>query len=168
MTELRAEAEAQPPPDTLNEIGVLKRREIEARIVGPLLARFGAEFGAERVTELAREVIVDVARSQGGQMAELLGRNDLTAFADTMPAWTKDDALQIEVLEQTPDRLSFNVTRCRYAEMYRALGIPELGALFSCNRDGAMITGFNPDVTFNRTQTIMGGASHCDFRFSVG
>jgi hypothetical protein len=168
MTELRAQAEPVPPPDTLNEIGVLKRREIEARIVGPLLERFGAEFGSERVNELAREVIVEVAHRQGGQMAEMLGRNDLGAFAATMPAWTKDDALQIEVLEQTPERLSFNVTRCRYAEMYRALGIPELGALFSCNRDGAMIGGFNPDVNFSRTQTIMGGASHCDFRFSIG
>jgi hypothetical protein len=49
--------------------------------------------------------------------------------------------------------------------MYRALGIPEVGALLSCNRDFALIEGFNPDVELERTQTIMQGATHCDFRF---
>ena len=33
------------PPDTLNEIGVLKRREIEARILMPVLEALGAQFG---------------------------------------------------------------------------------------------------------------------------
>ena len=69
------------------------------------------------------------------------------------------------VREQTDEVLAFDVTRCRYAEMYRALGIPELGAVLSCNRDAALIEGFNPEVHFSRTQTIMGGASHCDFRY---
>ncbi|HAN08077.1 MAG TPA: hypothetical protein DCP89_06205, partial [Acidimicrobiaceae bacterium] len=46
-------------------------------------------------------------------------------------------------------------------------GIPELGALFSCNRDGTMVEGFNSDIKFERTQTIMNGASHCDFRYSI-
>jgi hypothetical protein len=76
-----------------------------------------------------------------------------------------DDALQIDVLEQNEGAFSFNVTRCRYAEMYRALGVPELGALLSCNRDGALIQGFNPQVEFSRSQTIMEGAAHCDFRY---
>ncbi len=155
------------PPDTLNDVGVLKRREIEARIVAPLIERLGEEFGVDRVTELAREVVVSVARDQGGEMADALGANDLDAFADSMENWTKGGALEIDVVEQTAEVFAFNVTRCRYAEMYRALGIPELGALFSCNRDGTMVEGFNPDIEFERTQTIMGGADHCDFHFRL-
>ena len=50
------------PPDTLNEIGVLKRREIEARILMPVLSALGDEFGREKVFEIARRIIVDVAR----------------------------------------------------------------------------------------------------------
>ncbi len=65
---------AGAPPDTLNEIGVLRRREIEARIVAPLL---------------------------------------------------------------------------------------------SCDRDGTMVEGFNDRMRFERTQTIMGGATHCDFRYTL-
>jgi hypothetical protein len=50
--------------------------------------------------------------------------------------------------------------------MYRALGIPELGEVLSCQRDAALIEGFNPDVTLTRTQTIMQGAACCDFRYA--
>ena len=154
-------------PDTLNDVGVLKRREIEARIIAPILDRLGEEFGADRVRDLAAEVIIDVAKSQGATMAEMMGGNDLSVFADSMEAWTRGGALELEVVEQTPTRFAFNVNRCKYAEMYRALGDPDLGARMSCNRDGTMIEGFNPDITFTRTQTIMGGASHCDFVYEL-
>lgn len=153
----------QATPDTLNDIGVLKRREIEARIVAPLLDALGSEFGRQRVLEVAREVIIDAARQQGARLAE--GGKSLPQFAQSMAAWKKDDAIQIDVLELSEARYSFNVTRCRYAEMYRALGIPELGVLLSCSRDFSLIEGFDPDIELTRTQTIMEGASCCDFRY---
>lgn len=154
-------------PDTLNDVGVLKRREIEARIVMPILERLGQEFGADRVRELAAEVIIEVAKSQGAAMADMMGGNDLAVFADSMEAWTRGGALEVEVVDRTADRFAFNVTRCKYAEMYRELGDADLGARMSCNRDGTMIEGFNPDITFTRTQTIMGGATHCDFVYEL-
>ncbi len=156
-----------PKPDTLNDVGVLKRREIEARIVAPLLERLGQEFGHERVFELAREVVVDVAESQGSELAGHIGGNGLAHFARSMDNWTKGGALEIEVVEQTDEVFAFNVNRCRYAEMYRELGLAELGAALSCNRDGTMVQGFNPRIEFARTQTIMGGADHCDFVYRL-
>jgi predicted hydrocarbon binding protein len=155
------------PPDRLNEIGVLRRREIEARILAPLLEALGDEFGRQRVLEVAREVIVEIAHQQGTQLAEGMGGSTLAHFAESMEAWKKGEAIEIEVLEQSDQVFAFNVTRCRYAEMYAQLGIPELGALLSCNRDFALIEGFNPQVTLTRTQTIMEGATHCDFRFRL-
>ena len=53
------------PPDTLNSIGVLKRREIEARILKPVLEALGNEFGRDRVFAIAQQVIVSIAREQG-------------------------------------------------------------------------------------------------------
>lgn len=153
--------------DPLNAIGVLKRREIEARVVGPLLEALGEEFGRERVQEVASDTIVQIARQQGEELAKSLGGCTLAHFAASLEAWKKDGALQIEVLEQNEERFDFNVTRCRYAEMYRALGIPELGTLLSCNRDRALIEGFNPQADLERTQTIMEGAAFCDFRYRL-
>jgi len=153
-------------PDTLNDIGLLKRREIEARIVAPILRRLAAEYG-EGVYTIAGDVIVDVAREHGAALARLTGDNSLTAFAHGLADFSADGALESEVVELSDTTFGFNVTRCRYAEMYRALGIPELGATMSCNRDGSLVEGFNSDIEFTRTQTIMGGADHCDFRFEV-
>lgn len=155
-----------PVPDTLNHVGVLHRREIEARIVAPLLTRLATEFG-DGVHEIAREVIVDVAREQGAALATEVGDTTLPGFAAGLEAWTADGALESEVVELSDEVFAFDVTRCRYAEMYRSLGLEDLGATLSCNRDGSLIEGFNPNVRFTRSQTIMGGASHCDFRFEL-
>jgi hypothetical protein len=156
-----------PTDAELNAIGVLRRRLIEARVLAPMLAAMSREFGAERAHAVARDVIRDLAETQGAQLAEHAGGCSLAHFAGTLDRWTADEALTIEVLEQTAERFAFNVTRCRYAEMYRALGIPELGAVFSCQRDGALMAGFNPEVAFSRSQTIMGGATHCDFVYQL-
>jgi len=153
-------------PDTLNEVGVLKRREIEARIVGPLLARLADEYG-NGIYDVARDEIVAIARTQGAALADHVGGNSLPDFARGLGAWSADGALETEVVELTDESFAFDVTRCRYAEMYRSLGLEDLGATLSCNRDGALIEGFNPNVQFTRTQTIMGGATHCDFRFRL-
>jgi hypothetical protein len=152
--------------DRLNAVGVLTRREIEARILAPVVNALGERFGRDEVVAIVRDVIVNIAREQGRAMAAARQDNSLASFAATLEPWTRDEALRLEVREQSEERLSFDVTRCRYAEMYRALGIPELGAVLSCNRDAALIEGFNPGVTLVRTQTIMQGAPCCDFRYS--
>lgn len=153
-------------PDTLNaRIGVLTRRETEARMLKPLVEALGDEFGRERVLEVVRRTIIQIAQEQGAELAVTMGGDDLHAFADSLQFWTKDDALVVDVLEQSDETFAFNVTRCRYAELYRDLGMADLGAVLSCNRDSALIEGFNGDVELTRTQTIMQGASHCDFRY---
>jgi hypothetical protein len=153
-------------PDKLNrKIGVLTRREVEARLIGPLVDALAAEFGRERVVEVIRVAIAQIAQAQGEALATEMGGHSLGHFADSLAAWTQEGALELEVLAQDERRFDFNVTRCRYAELYTALGIPELGAVLSCNRDAALITGFNAEIELTRTQTIMEGAPCCNFRY---
>lgn len=156
----------QAPPDTLNaRIGVLTRREVEARVLAPIVDALSAEFGRERVVEIVKSAIIKLAQMQGTALADQMGGNSLNEFAESLQFWTQDNALEISVMEQSSDLFSFDVTRCRYAELYRSLGIPELGVVLSCNRDFALIEGFNDHVELTRTQTIMAGASCCDFRY---
>ena len=154
--------------DRLNAVGVLTRREIEARILAPVIDALGQRFGRDEVVAIVREVVAGIARAQGRTMAEARGDASLASFAHTLGPWTKDDALRLRVVQEEPARFDFDVTHCRYAEMYRALGIPELGEVLSCQRDGALIEGFNPAVTLTRTQTLMQGAPCCDFRYRDG
>ena len=146
---------------------LLERREIEASIVGPLVRAMAERFGESGVREVLAEVISRLARESGAGLAATLGDASLAAFSGTIERWTAGGALELDVLEQTADRLSFNVTRCRYAEMYRRLGLADLGFTLSCLRDFELAAGFNPDIELERTQTLMEGAEHCDFRFRV-
>ncbi len=155
-----------PKPDTLTQdIGVLKRREVEARILAPVIDAMAAEFGRDKVLAILSETIKDIARTQGAEMSAQMGGQDAKTFSESLEAWTRGGALELDVIEDTQTQVDHNVTRCRYAEMYRDLGIPELGAILSCNRDFAMIEGFAPEAKLTRTQTILSGARHCDFRY---
>lgn len=154
------------PPDTLNEIGVLKRREIEARIIGPFVDALAQEFDRERVLAILSETIINIARNQGAERAAQVGDDSLLAFSESAGDWRKGNALEIEILAQNAERYDFDVTRCRYAEMYRSLGLADLGAVLSCNRDYSLVEGFNPEIQLVRKQTIMQGAPCCTFRYS--
>jgi hypothetical protein len=153
--------------DYMNAVGLLNRREIEARILAPLLKALEAEYDRQKLWEITHNVIQEAARQKGIQLANSVEKNDLEHFADIQETWKKDNAIQTEVLELSNKRFSFNVFRCRYAEMYRHLGIPELGKMLSCDRDFALIEGYNPNIHLIRTQTIMEGADICDFCFEV-
>ena len=144
----------------------LERRRIEAGVLIPMVQAFQRAIGKERANEIAREVIVALARKDGERWAGEFGA-DLPAMQRVSAVWAGGGSLDIQTLEASKERLSFNVTRCRYAEFYKDLGLAELGHLFHCNRDFAMAGGFNSKLKLERTQTIMEGATHCDFRFAV-
>jgi len=146
---------------------ILTRREIEACLIAPLLEAFAEEVGRERAIEIVRQEILHIARQQGAELAQEAGGRTLAHFAAALDSWKRGNAMDMDVLEQSDERLAFNVTRCGYAEMYRQLGIPELGQILSCGRDFAMIEGFNPDINLTRTQTILEGAPNCNFRYQM-
>jgi hypothetical protein len=151
----------------MTPLPLLQQREIEAKIVGPLVRAFAIEIGEERTREIVAGVVRQLAQRAGCVAAMGQGGNGLEELAQTIDGWRAGEALELEVLRRDAEALEFNVTRCRFAEMYREIGLEDFGALLSCNRDGAMIEGFNPDIEFRRTQTIMQGASHCDFRYQA-
>ncbi|MCM2561629.1 L-2-amino-thiazoline-4-carboxylic acid hydrolase [Lutimaribacter sp. EGI FJ00015] len=159
-----------PRTDTMdiNDIPILLRRKIEAMILKHVLEVITERSGREEAEAVIGDTCSRSAIEQGEQLAEALGRTpNLTDFAEILPNWTREDALQIELLEATEDKMDFNVRRCRYSEMYKEMGLGDIGHLLSCNRDGDFCIGYNPDIELTRTQTIMKGASHCDFRYRM-
>ncbi|MBT3942697.1 MAG: L-2-amino-thiazoline-4-carboxylic acid hydrolase [Chloroflexi bacterium] len=160
----------QPRPFTdadIDSMPVLVRRRIEAMVLGPMIRAFQDEFGEQEANKVAQRVIEEVAQDQGAAMAKRAGSNDLTTYLANKGAWSANNALETKTLEMDEDRYDYNVTRCRYAEMYKELGMQDLGFIFSCGRDFNFPLGFNKDMKLTRTQTIMQGASHCDFRYEV-
>ena len=76
----------------------------------------------------------------------------LKTFHSLLPQWTANGALEVEMLAESEDHLAYNVTRCRYSEMYREMGLEEIGHVLSCGRDGTFCTGYNPSIKLERTQ----------------
>jgi hypothetical protein len=147
-------------------LSMLEKRKIEAEILKEVYETLKASHGETVARKTIAESVRRSAIEQARQFAAATpGGTSLRAFQDVMPLWTKGGALEIEVKEQTDRTFTFNVTRCRYAETYKAMGLGEIGHLLSCNRDGAFCEGYDPKLKLERTQTIMQGASHCDFRY---
>ena len=123
---------------------VINRRQVETLILGPMLKAFQSEIGVEKTNEIARTVITNLAREQGEQFAKDIGSNQLEDYASNKDAWRRNGTLEIEVIKSNNREYSFNVTRCKYAELYTELGYPDLGEIFSCTRDFEFCSGFNP------------------------
>ncbi len=146
---------------------ILTQRRIEAAFAKGVYDEMKVELGEATAKRILASAVVKLAKETAAEMARAApnGKPSLETFRAIQPRWTAEDALRIEVVKSTDSEFDFNVTRCRYAEMYRAMGLADLGAVLSCNRDGAFCEGYDPRLKLQRTQTLMGGATHCDFRY---
>ena len=144
----------------------LERRKIEAGVLIPMIQAFQRALGVEQANTIARQVFLGWARADGARWAERFG-NDLDALENVWAVWAGGGSLEVEGRQRTDEALSFNVTRCHYAEFFQSLGLADLGFMFCCNRDSAMVEGFNPGLSMTRTQTLMQGASHCNFKYEA-
>ena len=153
--------------ETTAPLPMIERRRIEAAILkqvyDTLTASHGETVAAQTVAEAVRKSSIE----QAGEMAAMVGgKTSLQTFIDRQGLWTMGGALTVEVKEKTDDTYVFHVTRCRYAEMYREMGLGKIGHLLSCQRDGTFCEGYDKKLKLTRTQTIMQGASHCDFSYT--
>jgi hypothetical protein len=149
------------------EISNLQKRAIQAPLMACLLKEYIEELGYDRAMQVASTAIQRDAAQAGLMMAEKYGGNSFKELRRIVSeVWAGEGALEFTVLEESGQKLSFDVTRCRYAELYERLGLKEFGFCLSCNRDSALIEGFNPRMKLLRTQTIMQGAAACDFRIT--
>jgi hypothetical protein len=148
------------------DIPVIEQAKIQAQVLVPLVKALQAELGEERANALVRKALGDVYRHLGEQWwwakeSRHVGDNMASAFA----SFAKGDAVDYTVRAQSQDSYEIDVTGCRYAQFYKELGEPELGFLLVCSLDFPFAKGFGGDIKLSRTQTIMQGASHCDFRY---
>ena len=153
--------------ENYKEIPLLQQREIEARVMAPLIRAFCEAFGKEKTYEVVRNAMAKIALETGRRDAEKYGKG-LDSFRENcLPTWDAHGALKKEAKENTPECCAFDVTYCAYANLYKELGVSEIGALVSCCRDLPYIQGFDDSIEFSRSKTIMEGCDCCDFCYKV-
>lgn len=154
--------------DKAPKLTPLERAKIQAEVLVPLYQTLEAELGPEKAKALMRTTLrkpIEKLAEEAAQKPK--NRPALETSKRGFARFAQGGALEYDVVEDDTEKLSVNVTRCAYAEFYNALGVPELGFLFSCANDYDVMELLQPELEFKRSQTLMQGASHCDFRFRV-
>ena len=138
---------------------MLRGVKIQARAVIPIVRTLEAELGKERAHAIVGKALAESwADVMAARSAE---RNSHPSDADA----GFDFPVESEVVELTEDSFGRNMTACAFADWFREIGEPEIGALLTCGVDFAVEARVRPDWEFTRTQTRMQGAPHCDFRW---
>jgi len=148
------------------DVSIIQQAKIQAQVLVPLVKALQAELGEERANALVRRALGGLYRRYGEEFWRTKSEKSLgKVMASAFATYAREDALDYTVIEQSQDAFEIDVTACRYAEFYKELGEPELGFLLVCTADFTTAEGFGEDIKLTRTQTIMRGASHCDFRY---
>lgn len=151
-----------------SNIPLIEYVKIQAQVLVPLVKTLQAELGEERANAIVRKSLGDLYRKFGEEWWRRQGARNLgEKMAAAFDGFAAGDALDYEVVKKDAEAFEVNVTGCRYAEFYKAMGAPELGFLLVCSSDFAMAEGYGAGVQLKRTQTIMQGAGHCDFRYAL-
>lgn len=152
----------------MSELPTLTKRRLQAQVIGPIFAEMAAEFGEEKAAQILDRAIRKAAIAEGQEFAKKApdGQTSMADFIKLYDHWTADGALEMKVLQATDEHFDFDITRCRYAETYKEMGLGKIGHLLSCNRDGTFCEGYDPNITLARKQTIMEGAPCCTFRYT--
>ena len=152
------------------DIPLIEQVKIQAQVLVPLVKALQAELGEERANAIVRKALGSLFRKYGEKWWRTRGTRNLgEKVASAFEMFAAGDALEYKVVKETADAFELNVTQCRYAEFYRKIGAPELGFLLTCSGDADFFhaEGFGANARLTITQTIMQGASHCDFRYAL-
>jgi len=155
----------ESPNDT--DLPLLAEVKLQARVLLPVVrairGRLGRAEGDRLIEDALREWSRDLHRRIGAEKGGNAREQWDGIWADMRPRI--GDAIHREMLHDTDSIREYNLTRCAYAEFFKALGEPELGKFLLCDIVFDIAEVGAPDIEFRRTQTIMSGASHCDFRY---
>jgi imidazole glycerol phosphate synthase subunit HisF len=150
----------------MSEIPTLTKRQLQAEVIGPIYEEMVAVLGEDQAKAILDAAIRKAAIAEGRYFAQKTGgQTSMADFVKLYDNWTADGALEMRVLKADETAFDFDITRCRYAETYKEMGLGKIGHLLSCNRDGTFCQGYDPNITLERKQTIMEGAPCCTFRY---
>ena len=98
------------------KIGILLRREIEARLITQFEKYLSSELGGKKSKHIIREVIKGVAIEQGRELSKLNG-NSLNAFIERQEPWTRDGSLETDIIKKDNNSYHYNVTTVSYTHL---------------------------------------------------
>lgn len=149
------------------DLSLLDKTRIQAQVLVPVLRALRAELGRDRADALVRQALRDWSKQLFAAIATEMGGSPQRKWAAIQKEFGEVSAREVafEVLRHDAETMDIDVTHCRFADFFRALGEPELGTLLICAADFDIAAVGAGEVTLERDQTLMLGAARCTFRY---
>jgi hypothetical protein len=137
----------------------------EPKKLKSLIERYENDFGTE-ANERVLEIIAEMTRDVWAEIASERENNDIDGILDTL--WKSFESVGGEfTVERTEDSAQIHCTSCPMADTYLEIGKPEFGLIFHCSTDPYIVAGFNPEMEFRITKTLMNGDACCDHYYRL-
>ena len=148
-------------------VDLLTKCKIQAQVLVPMVRALRETLGRDKADALVKTALRDWSAQLFVAVGKQVDGAPRKKWAAMHTAMGEVSERQVTVDMHRKDReaLEFDITSCKFAEFFRALGEPELGTLLMCSTDIDIAAAGAGEVSFERTQTIMNGAKYCDFRY---
>ena len=149
------------------KISLLDKTRIQAQVLVPVLRALRAELGKDKADAVVKQALRDWSKQLFAALGDGIEGSPRRKWATIQSVWGEVSGreVEVEILRHDREALDMDVTRCRFAEFFRELGEPELGALLICEADFDIASAGDGAVSLERAQTIMQGAPSCTFRY---
>ncbi len=150
-----------------SKISYLDRVKAQSEVLIPVLKRLRMELGEDQANELVYAALRDWSRevfAEVGSKKEGSGFEKWSQMSKELDALAGED-IEYETLREDSEALDLNVTVCKFAQFFKELGEPELGAILTCEVDHHIAAVSQQEVRLTIEKTIMKGNELCDFRF---
>ena len=150
-----------------SEVSFLDKAKIQAQVLVPVMRALREELGKDKADALVKQALSGWSRQLFAGIGQDIEGSGRRRWARMQGALNEISKAGVDSTAPVKDagKLEFDVTRCSYAEFFRALNEPELGALLMCSTDFDIAATSDGEVTLTREQTIMQGAPSCTFRY---
>jgi predicted ArsR family transcriptional regulator len=125
-----------------------------------LVKAFRERF-CEEVNEAAVKYFGKLAFAEWKAKAEENGNNSIEDFIKLFWEPLRERSVEYEV-EKTPSGFQIKCTRCTFYELAKYNEVTDEGFYLACATDPYIVEGFNPNIGFKRTKTLMQGHDCCN------
>jgi predicted ArsR family transcriptional regulator len=149
---------------------MLERAKVQAQVLVPVLRAFREAIGRERADRIAWAALAEWRKEIVRERHESFAGAPLERWNQGVRALLTEigDAVDMTPVQVAEGKVEFDVTGCRFAQLFRELGEPELGFALLCSMDDTTATEIGQgELGFTRTSTIMQGGTRCDFRYAL-
>jgi len=148
-------------------ISLLDKTRIQAQVLVPVLRALRAELGKDKADAIVKQALRDWSKQLFAGIADSVEGRPKRKWAaiHTEVIEVSEGDITVDMHRHDEEALEFDITHCRFAEFFHALGEPELGAYLVCESDYDIAAAGAGEVSFAREQTLMQGAPSCTFRY---